>query len=141
MQTLLYLCQLYAQQDMICVVENIRDVIGLERIQQFNGTDHVPGGVISPWTALAPTDRKLKHQSQGAKEETCRSDLRIKPDASRAIPSSIIFKKKSVRKHKVTTIEEGHCLPVENWSMQIPEMILARSLQNRLSIDSYVSSR
>ena len=36
------------RQEMICVVENIRDVIALESTQQYNGTYHVLGGVISP---------------------------------------------------------------------------------------------
>ena len=36
------------KQEMICVVENIRDVIALESTQQYSGTYHVLGGVISP---------------------------------------------------------------------------------------------
>ena len=40
------------QKDTICVVENIRDVIAIENTQQFSGTYHVLGGIISPWTEL-----------------------------------------------------------------------------------------
>jgi recombination protein RecR len=36
------------KQDMICVVENIRDVIAIESTQQYNGIYHVLGGIISP---------------------------------------------------------------------------------------------
>src|SRR4026207_1383044 len=36
------------KQEAICVVESIRDVIAIESTQQFNGTYHVLGGVISP---------------------------------------------------------------------------------------------
>ncbi|MGC5317001.1 toprim domain-containing protein, partial [Escherichia coli] len=35
-------------QQVICVVENIRDVIAIESTQQFNGVYHVLGGIISP---------------------------------------------------------------------------------------------
>ena len=42
------------KQDIICVVENIRDVIALESTQQFNGTYHVLGGVISPLDGIGP---------------------------------------------------------------------------------------
>src|SRR6201996_4311641 len=42
------------KQDIICVVENIRDVIALESTQQFNGTYHVLGGVISPLDGVGP---------------------------------------------------------------------------------------
>ena len=43
------------KQEIICVVENIRDVIAIESTQQYNGIYHVLGGIISPWMALAPT--------------------------------------------------------------------------------------
>src|SRR6202453_5371511 len=36
------------KQEIICVVENIRDVIAIESTQQFNGIYHVLGGIISP---------------------------------------------------------------------------------------------
>lgn len=36
------------KQEMICVVESIRDVIAIETTQQYNGVYHVLGGIISP---------------------------------------------------------------------------------------------
>ncbi|HVU85146.1 MAG TPA: toprim domain-containing protein, partial [Puia sp.] len=42
------------RQDMICVVETIRDVIAIESTQQFSGTYHVLGGVISPLDGVGP---------------------------------------------------------------------------------------
>ena len=42
------------KQEMICVVENIRDVIAIESTQQFNGIYHVLGGVISPLDGIGP---------------------------------------------------------------------------------------
>src|SRR5678816_413320 len=42
------------KQEMICVVENIRDVIAIESTQQFNGAYHVLGGVISPLDGIGP---------------------------------------------------------------------------------------
>src|SRR6266700_2756818 len=41
-------------QEMICVVENIRDVIAIESTQQYNGTYQVLGGVISPLDGIGP---------------------------------------------------------------------------------------
>ena len=41
-------------QEIICVVENIRDVIAIESTQQFNGTYHVLGGIISPLDGIGP---------------------------------------------------------------------------------------
>ena len=42
------------KQEMICVVENIRDVIAIESTQQFNGTYHVWVVLFLRWMALAP---------------------------------------------------------------------------------------
>lgn len=42
-------------QRMICVVENIRDVIAIESTQQFNGTYHVLDGIISPLDGIGRT--------------------------------------------------------------------------------------
>src|SRR6185369_8685050 len=42
------------KQEMLCVVENIRDVIAIESTQQFNGIYHVLGGIISPLDGIGP---------------------------------------------------------------------------------------
>lgn len=43
----------------ICVVENIRDVMAVEATQQFNGLYHVLGGVISPMDGVGPNDLQI----------------------------------------------------------------------------------
>ena len=48
------------KQEMICVVENIRDVIAIESTQQYNGTYHVLGGVISPLDGIGPDQLNIE---------------------------------------------------------------------------------
>jgi len=43
----------------ICVVENIQDVMAVENTQQFNGSYHVLGGVISPMDGIGPADLEI----------------------------------------------------------------------------------
>lgn len=43
-------------RSVICVVESIRDVIAIEETDQFHGTYHVLGGVISPIDGVGPSD-------------------------------------------------------------------------------------
>lgn len=54
------LCQLCAnpQRDgsILCVVENIRDVMAVEATQQYQGLYHVLGGIISPMDGIGPND-------------------------------------------------------------------------------------
>ena len=44
---------------MICVVENVQDVMAVEATQQFNGLYHVLGGVISPMDGIGPNDLEI----------------------------------------------------------------------------------
>jgi len=48
------------QQNLICVVEDILDVVSIERTKQFNGVYHILGGLISPLEGLTPDKLKIK---------------------------------------------------------------------------------
>lgn len=56
-------CQICAntQRDhsLVCVVENIRDVMAIEATQQFRGVYHVLGGIISPMDGIGPNDLEI----------------------------------------------------------------------------------
>ena len=52
------------KQEIICVVENIRDVIAIESTQQYNGTYHVLGGVISPLDGVGPDQLNIESLAQ-----------------------------------------------------------------------------
>jgi recombination protein RecR len=43
----------------ICVVENIQDVMAIENTRQYNGIYHVLGGIISPIDGIGPSDLKI----------------------------------------------------------------------------------
>ncbi|MBE7029016.1 MAG: recombination protein RecR [Clostridia bacterium] len=47
-------------QNVICVVENPKDVIAMENLNEFNGVYHVLHGVISPLNEIGPDDIKIK---------------------------------------------------------------------------------
>ena len=124
------------KQDMICVVENIRDVIALESTQQFNGTYHVLGGVISPLDGVGPGQLNIEtlvHRVQ--KEETAEVIFALSPTIQG--DTTIYFIQKKLPAHtRVTTIARGIAFGGE--LEYADEMTLARSLQNRLPVDSYV---
>ncbi len=54
------ICQICAdpkrEASVLCVVENIRDVMAVEATQQFQGLYHVLGGIISPMDGVGPSD-------------------------------------------------------------------------------------
>jgi recombination protein RecR len=51
----------------LCVVEDIRDVIAIENTGQFNGYYHVLGGIISPIDGVGPQDLNLDSLEQKVK--------------------------------------------------------------------------
>ena len=44
---------------LICVVENIQDVLAIERTQQYRGQYHVLGGIISPMDGIGPNNLEI----------------------------------------------------------------------------------
>src|SRR5215216_3794767 len=48
------------KQELICVVENVRDVIAIESTQQYNGAYHVLGGIISPLDGIGPDQLNIE---------------------------------------------------------------------------------
>ncbi len=127
------------KQDVICVVENIRDVIALESTQQFNGTYHVLGGVISPLDGIGPSQLNIDTLIlRTQKEETTEVIFALSPTIQ-GDTSIYYIQKKLPATARVTTIARGIAFGGE--LEYADEMTLARSLQNRLPIESYVSSR
>jgi recombination protein RecR len=127
------------KQDIICVVENIRDVIALESTQQFSGTYHVLGGVISPLDGVGPNQLNIEtlvHRIQ--KENTTEVIFALSPTIQ-GDTTIFYIQKKLNSTVKVTTIARGIAFGGE--LEYADEMTLARSLQNRLPIDSYVGNK
>ena len=54
----------------ICVVENVQDVMSIERTGQYQGVYHVLGGVISPMDGVSPTDLEIESLLTRAKDAT-----------------------------------------------------------------------
>ncbi|MBE7087661.1 MAG: recombination protein RecR [Clostridiales bacterium] len=48
------------QSDVICVVKEPKDVIAIEKLNEFNGTYHVLHGTISPMDGIGPNDINIK---------------------------------------------------------------------------------
>jgi len=128
------------KQDVICVVENIRDVIALESTQQFNGTYHVVGGVISPLDGIGPSQLNIDNLiSRVQKEGTTEVIFALSPTIQGDTTIYYIQKRLQGSDVRITTISRGIAFGGE--LEYADEMTLARSLQNRLPVENYVSSR
>jgi recombination protein RecR len=127
------------RREIICVVENLRDVIAIESTQQFNGNYHVLGGVISPLDGIGPNQLNIETLVKRIQnEEIAEVIFALSPTIQG--DTTIYYLQKKLPSHiKFTTIARGIAFGGE--LEYADEMTLARSLQNRLPVDSYVSGK
>lgn len=125
------------KQEIICVVENIRDVIAIESTQQFSGTYHVLGGIISPLDGIGPDQLTIDPLIQRIqKEKTEELIFALNPNIQGDTTIYYIQKKLQSTPVTVTTIARGIAFGGE--LEYADEMTLARSITNRLPVEKYV---
>ncbi|MFN6374337.1 MAG: recombination mediator RecR [Chitinophagia bacterium] len=125
------------KKEVICVVENIRDVIAIESTEQYHGSYHVLGGVISPLDGIGPDQLKIESlvtrvQQEGTKEIVFALSPTIQGDTT----IYYVRKKLNIPELKFTTIARGISFGGE--LEYADEMTLAKSIRNRLPVDSYI---
>lgn len=124
------------KQDIICVVENIRDVIAIESTQQFNGTYHVLGGVISPLDGIGPEQLTIEALvNRVVTEQTAEIIFALNPTIQGDTTIYYIQKKLTGNPVRITTIARGVAFGGE--LEYADEMTLGRSLQNRQPVGIY----
>lgn len=114
----------------ICVVENVRDVMAIENTAQFNGLYHVLGGIISPMDGIAPSDLEIdsleKRVAEGGVQEVI---LALSPTMEGDTTNFYIYRKLSAYDVKISVIARG--ISVGNELEYTDEVTLGRSITNR----------
>ncbi len=125
-------------QRLICVVENLRDVIAIENTQQFSGTYHILGGVISPLDGIGPGQLQIESLLQRIqKEQTEELIFALSPNIQGDTTIYYIQKKIKDFNCRITTIARGIAFGGD--LEYADELTLGRSLQNRMPVDKYIS--
>ena len=114
----------------ICVVEDVRDIIAMERTHEFKGVYHVLHGTISPMNGIGPEDIKIKELlnrigNNEIKEIIIATNPRVEGEAT-AIYLSKIIKPLGI---KVTRIAHG--IPVGGDLEYTDEITLSKALEGR----------
>lgn len=124
-------------QHMICVVENIRDVIAIESTEQYNGTYHVLGGVISPLDGVGPDQLNIEQLIRRIDNDKI-EELIFALNPNIQGDTTIYYIRKKIQQHdcRITTIARGIAFGGE--LEYADEMTLARSITNRLPVERYV---
>jgi len=114
----------------ICVVENIQDVMAIENTRQFRGVYHVLGGIISPIEGIGPSDLKidtleLKVKEGGITEVIFALSTTMEGDTT----NYYLYKKLSKYNISLTTLARGVAIGDE--LEYTDEITLGRAINNR----------
>jgi len=124
-------------QQLVCVVENIRDVIAIESTQQFNGVYHVLGGIISPLDGVGPDQLQIESLVERVEKDGIEEMMfALNPNIQGDTTIYYIQKRITHLNCHVTTISRGIAFGGE--LEYADEHTLARSIANRLPVKHYV---
>jgi len=115
---------------LICVVEDIRDVMAIESTGTYSGLYHVLGGIISPMDGIGPNDlfipALIVKAESGLVDEVI---LALSPTMEGDTTNFYLFKKLGKSEVAVSTLSRG--IAVGSELQYADELTLSRSIQQR----------
>ena len=120
-------------KETICVVEDVRDIVPIERTHEYNGVYHVLHGVISPVNGIGPNDIKIKELvtrigSGEVKELILATNPNVEGEAT-AMYISKLIKPLSIKVSRI-----AHGVPIGGDLEYTDEVTLAKALENRVQL-------
>lgn len=133
------LCEICAnpmrQKELICVVEDIRDVMAIESTGSFRGLYHVLGGKISPIDGIGPQDLKIESLIDKLKEGMVKELIfAMSPTMEGDTTNFYIFRQIQDFNIKTSTIARG--VSSGNELEYTDEITLGRSIVDRIPFET-----
>ncbi|MEZ5014431.1 MAG: recombination mediator RecR [Chitinophagales bacterium] len=129
----------HRDHSLICVVENIRDLIAIESTGQYHGEYHILGGVISPMEGIGPEQLYIDALVDKMASENVREIIMaLNPTIEGDTTVYYITKQMQGKQVRITTIARGISFGGE--LEYTDEVTLARSLATRRPYDNYMQS-
>lgn len=126
----------HRDQSIICVVEDIRDVLAIENTSQFKGLYHLLGGIISPIEGIGPQDLhidSLVSRIEKPDSEVKEVILALSPTMEGDTTAFYLTKKIKPFNLKITSIARG--IPVGGELEYTDEITLGRSILSRIAYE------
>lgn len=118
-------------ENLLCVVEDLRDVMAIERTSSFNGLYHVLGGVINPVEGISPADLQIVSlQNRLGSESIQEIILALPPTIEGDTTGFYIYRLIGNAVPKITTIAKG--VAIGDALEFADEVTLGRSIMNRM---------
>lgn len=122
-------------REIVCVVEDIRDVMAIENTSQYRGLYHVLGGKISPMDGIGPSQLNIKSLVDKVKEgEVEEIIFALSSTLEGDTTNFYIFRQLEGIKVKTSTIARG--ISVGDELEYADEVTLGRSITNRVPFES-----
>lgn len=119
----------------VCVVENIQDVMAIENTQQFHGLYHVLGGIISPMDGIGPHDLEIESLVERVEEGTVKEIILALASTMEGDTTNFyISRKLKDTGVKLSVIARG--ISVGDELEYTDEVTLGRSILNRTPFES-----
>lgn len=126
--------------ELVCVVENFRDILAIENTGQYRGVYHILGGLISPLDGIGPD--KLNMQSLIDRVQTGKIQeviMALNPTIEGDTTLFYLSRQLSNYPVTVTTLARGVAFGGE--LEFVDEVTLARSIQSRRPYENYISGQ
>jgi recombination protein RecR len=136
------LCEICASlkrnKKLLCVVEDIRDVMAIENTGQYNGLYHVLGGIISPMDGVGPKDLTIESLMEKVKNEEV-SELIFALSATMEADTTNFYIYKLLSRYSVKTSTIARGIPVGDELEYTDEVTLGRSILARIPFEASIS--
>lgn len=116
-------------ENVICVVEDVRDIIAIERTHEYKGVYHVLHGSISPMNGIGPNDIKIKELLARINDDTKEIIIATNPRVEGEATAMYISKLLKPFEVKVTRIAHG--IPIGGDLEYTDEITLSKALEGR----------
>lgn len=122
-------------ESLVCVVEDIRDVMAIENTGQFNGLYHVLGGKISPMEGVGPQELTISSLVNKAKNGNIKELIFALSSTMEGDTTNFyIYKQLEGLKIKTSTIARG--IAIGDELEYADEVTLGRSILNRIPFEN-----
>jgi recombination protein RecR len=114
----------------ICVVQDHKDIVAMERTKEFNGFYHVLQGAISPMEGIGPDDIRLKELLNRLSDERV-MELILATNANIEGEATAMYVSRLIRPFGIKVTRIAHGLPVGGDLEYADEVTLSKALEGR----------
>ena len=120
-------------KSVVCVVQNVQDVMAIENTQQYRGLYHVLGGLISPMDGVGPGDLSIGHLVERVQSGSVR-EVVLALSSTSAGETTAFFITRKLQSYPVRLTTIAHGVAVGEELEYADEITLGRSILERISV-------